>query len=362
MDARLGSCVARVALGATVVVSFAAAATRPALGQSLQVRAVALSADTVSIGDRFDLRLSVVLTDDLVAFLPDSLEGSGFEPFAPVEWSEVTVPGGSTLLSVTYPLVAMDLGSVAVPEFAVFAGSRSEGEAARLAVAGRPVGSWEAFRRAPAALPSARLASVPEQRVWVQTVLALDGITERIAPRPLADVWGGSRQWASSMLVAVFGLALAAIVAASVRAWRQSARIRSEVVGGLDPRSRALMALDGLLARGLHLDGRVKDFFTESSTIVRAYVEDLDPRWDRAWTSTELMSALAGRGEAPGLEGLREEMARAEAVKFGGCRPDSATAEAHWRTVRDWIDVAPTPAGTPAEAASAGVTVAEHRP
>lgn len=313
---------------------------------AFRVTGVALSADTVSIGDRFDLRLSVIVPEGMVLFLPDSLEGSGFEPFGALEWSEVDGPAGGTALSVTYPLLAFDLGAIAVPEFEVFAARRGESEASGLSVPGAALGSWEAFRRAPAAVPSARLASVPEQQVWVATVLALDGITQQLEPRPAADVWGGSRQWAASILVVVFGLALAWIAAASVRAWRASARVGGgRAAPGLEPRSRALIALDELLARGLHLEGGTKDFFTESSTIVRDYVETFDAEWDRAWTSSELMTALTrSMSEAGASETLVAEMARAEAVKFGGCRPDARAAEAHWRAVRDWIEATEPPA------------------
>jgi hypothetical protein len=311
---------------------------------TFRVAGVSLSPDTVPIGDRFDVRLSIIVPEGMVLFLPDSLEGSGFEPFGPVEWSEVDAAAGRTVLSVTYPLLAFDLGSIAVPEFEVFAARRNESEAAGLSTPGALLGSWDAFRQAPASAPSARLASVPEQRVWVATVLALDDLTQQLAPRPAADVWGGDRQWAASVLVVVFALALAAIAAASVRAWRASAG-----VGGgrgtpeVAPRSGALIALDELLATGLHVDGRTKEFFTRSSMIVRDYVETFDSDWDRAWTGSELMSALAATMDAGACDILVTEMRLAEAVKFGGCRPDAGMAEAHWRAVRDWIEATPAP-------------------
>jgi hypothetical protein len=307
------------------------------LRQVPRVARASLSSDTIALGDRFDLRLGVIVSEDHVVFLPDSVGGTGFEPLGAVEWSASTLATGEIELSVVYPLIAFDVGSVVVPEFEVFTGRRDESEAAGLSVPGAVVGSWSGFREAPAALPSARVASVPERSVWVASVLVVDETTGQLAPRPAADVWGANRHWVSTLLMLVFALGLLGAVAAAVREWSGSDPGRA--VPDIDPRGRALIALDELLASGLHLQGRTKDFFTESSTIVRAYVEEFDASWSRAWTSTELMRGLSTRvPDSAAPEGIVTAMARAEAVKFGGARPDVTEAEAHWRVVRDWIE------------------------
>ncbi|NIU75188.1 MAG: hypothetical protein GWN71_16880, partial [Gammaproteobacteria bacterium] len=63
-------------------------------------------------------------------------------------------------------------------------GPSAEAEAAGLSSTEDRVGSWSAFREEPGAVPSARLVTVPGQRVEVATVLALDDLTTAIAPRP----------------------------------------------------------------------------------------------------------------------------------------------------------------------------------
>jgi hypothetical protein len=120
--------------------------------------------------------------------------------------------------------------------------------------------------------------------------------------------------------------------------------------GPPDPRAQALEALDGLLAEQIHQHGEAREFYCRSSDTVRRYVETLDRKWNRTWTSTELMGDLTtqARGEATG--DLDRTMARAEAVKFGGVRPTAPEAESDWRAMRVWIEQSPLPA----EAASAG--------
>jgi hypothetical protein len=324
------------------------------LQQAPRVARASLSSDTIALGDRFELRLGVIVGENQVAFLPDSVEGTGFEPLGAVEWSTSTLAGGEIELSVVYPLIAFDVGSVVVPDFEVFTGRRDESEAAGLSVPGAVVGSWSGFREAPAALASARVASVPERSVWVASVLVVDETTGQLVPRPAADVWGANRHWVSTLLMLVFALGLLGAVAAAVREWRGGDAGRA--VPDVDPRVRALIALDELLASGLHGQGRTKDFFTESSTIVRAYVEEFDASWSRAWTSTELMRGLSTRvpgSEAP--EGIVNAMARAEAVKFGGARPDLTEVEAHWRVLRDWIEASSGIADSSGIPASGGI-------
>ena len=67
------------------------AAANPVEAQQAQPRIavadVALSADTVLLGDRFSLTVTLRLAEGSVAFLPDSILGRGFEPFGAVECS-----------------------------------------------------------------------------------------------------------------------------------------------------------------------------------------------------------------------------------------------------------------------------------
>lgn len=316
----------------------------------LTVAAAALSADTIDIGDRFQLDMTVVLAPRSVAFLPDSIMGPGFEPFGPVEWTSRTRPDGTTELSVTYPLIAFQVGTVTVPEFEVFAADMAEGRSTGLASEDRPVGDFEEFIENVEMLPSARLRSVPPLDLWVASVLILEDQEYGIVPRAAADVAGRDRNWPATALTLLFGFGLLSVSAVSVRDWSAS-RSRAQAPPPIAPRDAALAALDRLVAEGTHLTGDPRDFFGSSSEIVRRYVETFDGRWGPAWTSTELMRGLSGRSPTasavtttispPDPAPLALEMGFAESVKFGGVRPDGDTAERHVRALRDWIAAAP---------------------
>jgi hypothetical protein len=320
----------------------------------LTVRSIALSADTIDIGDRFQLDMSIVLAPGSVAFLPDSLVGRGFEPFGPVEWTARASEDGTTELEVTYPLIAFQVGTVTVPEFEVFAADAAESTSRGMTSADVAVGDFETFVDNVAMLPSARLRAVPPQDIWVASVLILEDQEYGIVPRPAADVAGRNRNWPATALTLLFSTGLLAISAVTLRDWSTDrAAHRSPPPS---PRAAALAALDDLLAEGSGEDPRA--FFTASSEIVRRYVETFDGRWGPPWTSTELMLGLhARRGDAAGTgtfgasvpdpAPLAREMAFAEAVKFGGARPESATSEGHVRALRSWIESAPS-GGEPA--------------
>jgi len=312
-----------------------------------QLHDVELSADSIEIGDRVDLRFALDIPDGGIAFFPDSLQAPGVEPFGPVEWESVageptTGSEGATRLSVVYPLLVFRTGSVFIPELDVFLASAEESRTAGFSAADDVVGSWEAFREAPGAAPSARLLTVPEQRLQVVTVLGLDDITTQITPRPAADVAGGDRDWRATALVLGFGLLLLGVGTASLRDLDRM-RAQGPPKPPPSPRERALAAMDDLLESGLHRDGRIRDFYAGWSGVVRRYVEGLAEPWGPSWTSTELMADLQGPRRSVamerslGPEGIAREMRLAERVKFGGARPDPESAEDDWKTVRDWL-------------------------
>lgn len=329
---RTPNALAMGALAAMAVIALVPAA----LTAQLSVRDVSLSADTIDLGDRFELRFTVVLPPGQVLFLPDSIEAPGFESFGEVEWSAQGGSDGATELAIVYPLIAFQVGPVTVPDIDVFAGSAEESVAAGLSEPGATVGSWESFAREPGRVPSLRIATVPAERVQVRSVLVIDEMTDGIRPRPPADVMGGDRHWPSTVLALLFGAVLVGALTVAAREWRTAAAQRRLEASRPDPRTVAITALDQLLAEGLHRAGRVRDFYDRSSTIVRRYVEGLETGWGPAWTSTELMTDLERRArERAGR--LPAEMSSAERVKFAGDRPDSEVAESHWSAVRTWV-------------------------
>lgn len=325
-------------MGATVpcLTTFATVEARAQTVPRLTVLEASINADTIGIGDRFDVTLRIETAPSSVVFLPDSLFASGFEPLGPVEWSR----SADNEITAIYPLIAFQVGTVEVPEFEVFGASIAEGVAAGVASSGDVVGDFGRFVDNVAALPSARLRSVPPLSVWVASVLIVEDVAVGFRPRPPADVSGASRN-VFAVLVGLGSLLLLAwVTSATVREWLTR---RAMAARAMDARRKALAELDDLMASDLHHEGRVREFFRRSSDIVRRYVEHLEERWGPAWTSTELMSELRDAPIAPGTEGLEGEMASAETVKFGGDRPDVARADEHVRSVRQWIEEQPLP-------------------
>ncbi|NNF11696.1 MAG: hypothetical protein HKN72_00625 [Gemmatimonadetes bacterium] len=313
----------------------------PQLASPLQ--SVALSDDSVEIGDRFDLRLELRLRPDEVAFFPDSLAAPGIEPFDAVAWGAETQADGSIVLTISYPLLAYQTGPVLVPDFDAFVAPRAEALVAGYADDGELVGSWDAFRAAPARVPSARLLGVPPRQVMVATVLGLDDITTQITPRPPADLSGGNRDWLSTLLLAVFGVLLSGIAVSSTRDWMRY-RARVPPPPPPTPKERALAALAEVEASGMHADGRLRVFYSDWSEAVRRYVESFQTAWGPAWTSTELMTDLQGPRRSAaversvGPEEIAGVMRTAEEVKFGGVRPDPEAALGHLQRARGWIE------------------------
>jgi hypothetical protein len=134
---------------------------------------------------------------------------------------------------------------------------------------------------------------------------------------------------------------LALTIVSTTREWRS----RLGVGGGPDAnltldarRQRALRQLDDLLAEGLHREGRLLEFYTRTSGIVRTYVEAMDGTWAPSLTSGELMRRLRARSGAEAASGLPGEMGMAEVVKFGRLRPEPSIAESHWRVLRGWVE------------------------
>jgi hypothetical protein len=292
---------------------------------------ISLSADTVGIGDLVDLSFVIDMPPGMVAFLPDSLDASNFESFESVRWTSD----------------AAETGGLAVPEFPIFVARSREAVRADFSNDGDLVGSWSAFRAEPSRTPSARLLMIPPQPLWVASVLEIEDASNGIQPRPVADVVGRARHWPATIFVVLFGALLAWAIITSVRAAWIS--VRDRPAPPPDPRLAALAAFDALIAEGPHRVGDVRRFYTRASDITRRFVEVLDQRWGPAQTSTELMTDLEtaaqrqGFTSMPEVDALTGVMEHAEAVKFGGDRPEADAAEREVSEVRSWIEGVQSP-------------------
>jgi hypothetical protein len=323
------------------------------------VEEVSVSADTVTLGDRFSLHVSVRLAPGSVAFLPDSILGRGFEPFGRVEWEGAAESDGSVRVTATYPLIAFEVGDVEIPEFEVYAAEATEAVRAGMATSGEPVGRFDTFVDNVRMAPSARMTAVPPSRIAVASVLHAEDMEYGIVPRPVADVAGGDRDWPATLLAVLFGFTLLGVTGVSARDWAAS-----RIPPGEPPptaREQALEELDRLVAERLPESGRTRDFYFRTSEIARRFVESYEERWGPSWTGTELMDELTayasgpthGRpAHAPGtLDRLpdpgtvRSEVLAAETVKFGGVRPEADSASEHAARLRAWIAAAPDPGG-----------------
>jgi hypothetical protein len=236
--------------------------------------------------------------------------------------------------------MAFEVGPVTIPEFEVYAADARQSVSAGLTTEGVLVGHFEGFVESPESVPSARLRSVPEQIIYVASVLLLVDVSAGVQPRPPADVAGANRNWPASLIILASLGMLLSVLAVTIRDWMARAGATDPP---LTPRAAALAALDDLLETGAHQDGRVRDFFEGSSEIVRRYVEAFDARWGPSWTSTELMGGLKRQATGQVPTGLEAEMATAEEVKFGGSRPETENAEAHWQALHAWIETTTEP-------------------
>jgi len=301
-----------------------------------------LSAGTVPLGNTFELRVSVSVPHASAVYFPDALPRTEVvESHGPVHWKAEPSGDGATL-TLTYPLIALGTGNVTVPGLDVLIGPVNQAVGGPALPGGSVVGASLAGHGTQPG--SGLLASIAPREVHVASLFELEGVLAGVGPMAAADVAGNDWDLTSLVLALAFVSVLIGVLVATVR---KSVLSRAGgAASGLTPPTRedarraALKELDGLLVLGLHTNGRLREFYTSTSQIVRRYAQRLDSGYGPDLTSTELMRGLQARNEGSSLEGLAAEMSCAEVVKFGRLRPEAAAAEAHWRAVRKWVDEA----------------------
>lgn len=304
-------------------------------GQSPEPVAV-LSADSVQMAEVFELRLEVPVPAGSLVFFPDSIPSTDdVESFEPVEWRARRGPNGGATLELTYALMPFGTGTIVLPPVDVITMPRGEGVDGEAIPGGSVVGVWD--MRQPT-LSATR--SVTPPMVWVEPVYSMDDVVAGMSPRGPEDVLGFSWSWPSIALVLLFSTVIGGAVVTTTREWLASRPDTTPTphsgVTTLDQaRRQALTELDRLVASGPYPAERAHTLYEESSCIVRAYVERLDPEWGPELTSSELMSRLQGRALEDGS--LSAEMQRAEAVKFGQLRPGADPTSVHLTVLRDWL-------------------------
>jgi hypothetical protein len=302
-----------------------------------------LSADTVEVGEVFELLVRVPVPAGSVVHFPDTVATTEVvESYAPVSWEAEPDPTGGATLMLAYPVIVYGAGMMPVPGFDVFVGPSPAGAPGSPLPGGSVVGAWEdAPTRGDVYVRPLR---VPRRGIWVNPVFTPEQVEAGLQPMAAADVIGASWHW-PSVLVGLFFAGLLVVVAA--RALRAglgpSSRWALAAPGGTPwtpeaSRRHALDELDRLREEDLPAKGRTLELFTRSSGIIRSYVERLDPSYGADLTSSELTRRLQERANERDRSILFGEMRTAEVVKFGRLRPEGEEADTHLRSLRTWVD------------------------
>jgi hypothetical protein len=106
----------------------------------------------------------------------------------------------------------------------------------------------------------------------------------------------------------------------------------------LPPHQIALEALETLKQKKLWQAGRVKEYYTELTDIVRVYIEDRFGIMAMEMTTDEIMAALKGTGVPDSHRGkLYSTLAEADLVKFAKSRPLPDENDANFHHCVDFV-------------------------
>jgi hypothetical protein len=295
-----------------------------------------LSADSVVMAEAFELRVEVPVPSGSLVYFPATVPSTGdVESFTPVDWRARRGPNGGATIELTYVLIPFGEGIITLPPINVIT-MPLEGEAEGQDIPGGSiVGVWEERQ------PTVRYTrSIVPPAIWVEPVYSSEDVVGGMSPRGPEDVVGLSWSWPSLALVLLFSTVIGGGVVTTTREWLA---VRAEPVPVPQPgpipldeaRKQAVTEFDRLVAAGPYLAEHAHELYEESSSIVRGYVERLDPEWGPELTSTELLDRLKGRSPEGAV--LEAEMHNAEAVKFGLLRPEADPTTAHLTVLRAWL-------------------------
>lgn len=274
-----------------------------------QIR-VAIAPDTILVGDVFWAALRVELPPGWTLTAPDSLAITGeVENAGRMNQTIRDRPDAGAEVTLAYPVTAWRAGAVNLPPVKILLNG--------------PDGPEEV----PASFPV----------VQVRSVLPAD--TAGVEPQPPKDVFGPNRLlWPYLVGALTLAAALAGLIYYRRRLMAKEPALTFDVAEIGSARERALAALDGLRAAGLVERGEVKEFYSASTGVLRAFLEEFDTTWGAELTSSELLHACRGGVAAADIDNLGQILDAADQVKFNRRQPAAVEAFAEWAAVRRWID------------------------
>lgn len=288
------------------------AQAQPADSLAISVSA-AVSADTVTVGDRFTSLLAVRHAPGVRVSFEGFPPGDTLQLVDPVR--PLRVDGAST--TVAYPLAAWVAGAPIRQVVRIVATDSS--------------GARRSYR-------------VALRLPVVRSVLPAEGEVVPRPPKPLFPAGAADYRWLW-WLVAVF----AASLAAGALLWRRFRRPRHAALP--DPRSEALAALDSLAGPRAGDAAAVAAHYTAVVRALRRYLARSRPMLGEDLTTAELLARAGDAEPDRGLPALASLLARADPVKFAGAPATPDDAREFRGAVREWI-AADAPAASTARRAA----------
>ena len=245
--------------------------------------------DTVTVGQPFELRMTIVPPAGRTGIAPAVPDTGGI--IEPLDPAEVTRRGDT--LRVRYRLLAWQTGVLTIPLGPVL------------------------MRR-----DSSDIAVTGDMRVVVRSVLPSDSASR--VPRAARALLASPVRWWERWWQWMLGALALFTVLYLLNRWRTRPRV--EQVVDQTPLSRADAAFARLDARRLVDAGEGGRHVALVAEIVRRYMADVEPSLTLSLTNAELLAIAAPMAAIPQRQ-LMQLLQQVDAVRFGGMRITSATAQ-----------------------------------
>ena len=268
--------------------------------------AVVVEPDSVTIGDRFTLTVSISGAGNAQVSFPTLPDTGGVTALGP-PLVGLDEPGGAQ--DAIYQLAAWEVGELALPAADIVIVTDS----------------------------SEIRVPLPETAINVLSVLPAESDPDTLALKPAWDVLGGN--WSLAEKVSGGALALGLILALALYLRHRNAAAQIVVQPPpKPPLERALEALDRLAGAGLIEVGEYKAFYSALAQILREFVSESYHGLGLDLTSAELIAAARLEGvDDWSVEGLRQLLNEADLVKFARRSTPMGRAAQALEAARRWV-------------------------